>query len=236
MGQIFLVRHGQASFGAADYDQLSPAGVEQSRLLGAWLGAAGQRFGRVVTGSLKRHRQTAEACVGALPESARPDGAWHTDAGFDEYDHEEVLVRHRPEFGDPIAAKDLLGKEANPKRAFQRVFAEAMARWMGGQHDAEYRESWAAFRARCLAALGRVVASAGAAQSAIVFTSGGPIAAICQDLLGVADRKAAELNFSLVNSAVTKLLYNSEGRVSLSYLNNFAHLEQTGQAQVVTYR
>ena len=70
----------------------------------------------------------------------------------------------------------------------------------------------------------------------LVFTSGGPIAAICQDLLGVADRKAAELNFSLVNSAVTKLLYNSEGRVSLSYLNNFAHLEQTGQAHAVTYR
>ncbi|MGQ0587077.1 MAG: histidine phosphatase family protein [Gammaproteobacteria bacterium] len=236
MGQIFLVRHGQASFGAADYDQLSPAGVEQSRLLGAWLGSAGQRFGRVVTGSLKRHRQTAEACVGALPEAARPAGDWHTDPGFDEYDHEEVLVRHRPEFGDPIAAKDFLGRDPNPKRAFQRVFAEAMARWMGGQHDADYRESWGMFRARCLAALGRVVGTAGAAQSAIVFTSGGPIAAICQDLLGVADRKAAELNFSLVNSAVTKLLYNSEGRVSLSYLNNFAHLEQTGQARSITYR
>jgi hypothetical protein len=54
----------------------------------------------------------------------------------------------------------------------------------------------------------------------------------------VANRRAAELNFSLVNSAVTKLLYQSggSGRVSLSYLNNFAHLEQTGQAQAITYR
>jgi len=235
MGQIFLVRHGQASFGTADYDQLSATGVEQARLLGAWFAGSRQRFGHVVTGSLRRHRQTAEACLGALPAEQRPANGWLTDAGFDEYDHEEVLVRHRPDFADPAAAGAALQREANPRRAFQQIFSQAMERWMGGRHDADYRESWPAFRARCMGALRRLTGSAGAAQSAIVFTSGGPIAAICQELLGVPDRSAAELNFSLVNSAVTKLLYQP-GRVSLSYLNNFAHLEQTGQAQTITYR
>lgn len=32
MSAVLLVRHGQASFGAADYDQLSPEGEEQSRI------------------------------------------------------------------------------------------------------------------------------------------------------------------------------------------------------------
>jgi broad specificity phosphatase PhoE len=240
MGQIFLVRHGQASFGAADYDRLSETGLEQSRLLGAWLAGSGQRFGRVVTGTLRRHRQTAEACLAALPSDRWPGGAWDTDPGFDEYDHEEVLVRHRPDFADPKAARAALEREDNPRRAFQQVFAQAMARWMGGQHDAEYRESWPAFRARCTGALARLVDGAGGSQSVLVFTSGGPIAAICQELLGVPDRNAADLNFSLVNSAVTKLLFNAArngaGRVSLSYLNNFAHLEQDGRAQHITYR
>lgn len=235
MGQIYLVRHGQASFGTADYDRLSDLGVEQSRLLGGWFAHCGQRFSRAITGSLKRHRQTAEACLAAMPEALKPEEAWHTDPGFDEYDHQAVLICHRPDFADSEAASRLLAQSDNPRRAFQQIFAQAMERWMSGRHDAEYRESWPAFRKRCLAALKRLVQDAGAAQSTIVFTSGGPIAAICQELLGIPDPQTVTLNWSLVNSAVTKLLYQP-GRISLSYLNNFAHLEQTGRPQSITYR
>ena len=237
MGQIYLVRHGQASFGAADYDQLSAHGVEQARMLGAWFAACRQEFGQVVTGSLRRHRQTAEACLAAMP-GATPPEQWRTDAGFDEYDHVEVLAKHAPQMRDPIAARDALDADPNPRKAFQRMFAQAMQRWMSGAHDADYRESWSAFRARCVGALRRAVEQAGAAQSVCVFTSGGPIAAICQELLGFPDARAAEVNFALANSSVTRLLYSSgsPGRVSLSYLNNYAHLEQTGQAQAITYR
>ena len=236
MGQIFLVRHGQASFGAADYDQLSAHGVEQSRLLGQWFAACKVGIGQVVTGSLKRHRQTAEACLGAVP-GAPAAAAWRTEPGFDEYDHVEVLRLHAPQMNDPIAAKDALDREPDAKKAFQRIFAQAMERWMGGRHDADYRESWPAFRARCVAALQRAVAAAGASQSIIVFTSGGAIAAICQELLGFPDQRAADVNFSLANCSVTKLLYSGrDGRIGLQYLNNFAHLEQAGEAQHVTYR
>ena len=235
MGQIYLVRHGQASFGAADYDRLSSHGVEQSRMLGAWFASCRQGFGQAVTGSLRRHKQTAEACLAALPGSP-PAGEWRVDKGFDEYDHTEVLAKHAPQMQDPIAAKDALDGDANPKKAFQKIFAQAMERWMGGRHDADYRESWPAFRERCIGALRRTVEQAGASQSVVVFTSGGPIAAICQEVMGFGNRGAAEVNFSLANSSVTKLLYNSKGRISLSYLNNFAHLEQTGQAECVTYR
>ena len=149
-----------------------------------------------------------------------------------------MLAKHAPQMRDPIAAKDALATDANPRKAFQKMFAQAMERWMGGQHDADYRESWPAFRARCVAALKRAVEQVGGAPSIVVFTSGGPIAAVCQELLGFPDRRAAEVNFGLVNSSVTKLLYSSAQpeRISLSYLNNFAHLEQTGQAQTITYR
>ena len=58
---LLLVRHGQASYGAADYDQLSERGWEQSRRLGHWLARGGHRFTTVVVGGMRRHRQTAEA-------------------------------------------------------------------------------------------------------------------------------------------------------------------------------
>ena len=58
MGHLYLVRHGQASLGAADYDQLSPLGAQQSQRLGEHWRAQGLRFDAVITGSLKRHAQT----------------------------------------------------------------------------------------------------------------------------------------------------------------------------------
>ncbi len=235
MGQIYLVRHGQASFGTANYDQLSALGVEQARLLGNWFANCGQNFHRIVTGDMKRHRQTADACLSALSKASSTEADWQSDADFNEYDHHEVLLRHRPDFVDPIAVKDFLARSENPKRGFQEIFELAMMRWMQGEHDGDYREPWPVFRARCIAALERLLESAGASQNIIVFTSGGTIATLCQNLLGLTDRKTAELNWSIVNSSVTKLLYQP-GKVTLSYLNNYAHLELLGEKHSVTYR
>ena len=235
MGQIYLVRHGQASFGTEDYDRLSDLGTEQARLLGEWFANCKQSFNQVVTGSLKRHRQTADACIGVLPKAQRIDTDWLTDAGFNEYDHDDVLIQHRPDFAEAQAIPRFLAENENGKRAFQKIFQESMTRWMSGAHDADYREPWPVFRQRCVSALERLVDGAGQSQNIIVFTSGGTIATLCQHLLGLQDRQMAELNWSLVNSAVTKLLYQS-GRVSLSYLNNFSHLEWLGEKHSVTYR
>ena len=235
MGQIYLVRHGQASFGAADYDQLSVLGTEQGRLLGEWFANGGKQFDRVVTGGMVRHRQTADACIGALPKKMRCDLDWQSDVGFNEYDHEEVLVRHRPDFAEAEAVKRFLAETDNAKRVFQQIFQDAMARWMSGEHDADYSESWPVFRARCVAALERVLAAAQPSQNIIIFTSGGTISTLCQHVLGMPDKKVAELNWTLVNSAVTKLFYQP-GVVNLSYLNNYAHLEWLGEKHAVTYR
>lgn len=234
MAQILLVRHGQASFGAANYDQLSPLGVEQSRLLGEWFAHCQQRFDRVVVGGLKRHRQTAEACLGAMSD-VPPAEAWVVDPGLEEYDHVEMLHRSRPDLAEREAMARYLASTGNPRKAFQDLFEIAMARWMSGQHDHEYRESWLAFRGRCVSALERLLKDAAGARSTVVFSSGGPISAITQELLGLSDERAAQLNWTMVNSSVTKVLHNRE-RVTLSYLNAYPHLEQSRQAQIITYR
>lgn len=235
MGQIYLIRHGQASFGGANYDQLSELGLEQSRLLGEWFANCGQKFHRVISGSMQRHRQTANACIGALPKASRLELDWEIDAGFNEYDHHEVLIRHKPEFGDPAEVRRFFAETENARYAFQELFQAAMARWMGGEYDADYREPWPVFRERCVSALRRAVDNAGQSQQVAVFTSGGTIAAISQHLLGLQDSKMAELNWTLVNSAVTRLLYRP-GVITLSYLNNYAHLEWLGKPEMITYR
>ncbi len=247
MGQILLVRHGQASFGSSNYDQLSERGQDQAGLLGQWLAQRGQRLDRVVTGTMARHHQSAVACLAQLAGAPAPE-AWHADGGFNEYDHDEILHRQRPDFAEPGEVRRFLAGTENGSRVFQQIFQDAMARWMGGAHDAEYREPWPLFRQRCIAALHRLVASAGASQTAIVFTSGGTIATLCQHVLRMPDPQVFALNWTLVNSGVTKLYHRADAAnaapseqadaslLTLGYLNNYAHLEALGDAHAVTYR
>ncbi|AMP01670.1 histidine phosphatase super family protein [Collimonas arenae] len=236
MSAIYLVRHGQASFGAADYDQLSELGVRQSTLLGQWLAQTGQDMPLLVTGSHRRHQQSSAACLAALSHNCGTSAQQQLqDPGFDEFDHQQVLLRLMPQFADRAVLAAYLAEQENPARAFQQVFAKAVARWVGGEHDEDYSETWPQFKARCNAALARLLECIGSGQSAWVFTSGGPISAICQRLLAIPDRQIFELNWSLVNTGVTKLLYRP-GRVSLSYLNSFAHLENARDATLVSYR
>ncbi|MEQ4546722.1 histidine phosphatase family protein, partial [Nocardioides kribbensis] len=115
MGLLLLVRHGQASFGADDYDVLSPTGWEQGRLLGASLAAAGARPTALVRGSMRRHRETLEALVDGAGRGSGDTGTPETpgvtvDAGWDEFDHLGVVGAH----------PDLLGDDAwSDRRAFQ---------------------------------------------------------------------------------------------------------------------
>lgn len=233
MGTIYLVRHGQASFGAVDYDQLSPRGEEQARLLGSWLSDCGRSIPAIATGSHRRHLQSAAACSTACP--APPPKEWTRDRGFDEFDHHEILARHRPEFAVPGGLDAFLAASDQPRRAFQQLFAAAVARWTGGGHDADYSESFSAFRNRAVAALQRLTSKPGAAAETWVFTSGGAISAIVQELLAIPDGRIFELNWTLINTGVTKILYRP-GRVSLGYLNSQAHLERLQQPELITYR
>jgi broad specificity phosphatase PhoE len=237
MGQIYLVRHGQASFGQTNYDQLSPLGFEQARMLGRWFAQRGLHFHQVVTGSMQRHLQTAETCLAMAPDERHRAGAWQVDAGFNEYNHHDVLVRHWPAFEDAAEVRRFIAETPNGKRAFQSIFQDAVARWMSGAHDAEYAEAWPDFRTRCVASLTRLAGNAPPSQDIVVFTSGGTIATLCQQVLGLPDERTAALNWSLVNCAVTKLFYQPD-RLALSYLNNYAHLEAAGDddARMITYR
>lgn len=234
MGEIYLVRHGQASFGAEDYDQLSPLGEEQGRILGRWHAGLDLTIDGVALGGLKRHRQTAEAWAAQMARAPAPS-LWTIDRGFDEYDHREMLLRAHPHVGDAAGLKRWLAESAPSRGAFQEIFRAAMARWMSGLHDGEYRESWPQFHGRCIGALEALAASAGAGKRLMVFTSGGPISAICQSLLDLPPARVAELNWSLVNGGVTKLFYRP-GRLSLSTLNNYSHLDRSGDAALITYR
>lgn len=230
MGAIYLIRHGQASFGAADYDKLSKLGEEQSRVLGLALRKRVPQPDAVFCGSMLRHRETAAGCLAAMElqhESCQ-------DAGFNEYDHEEVLLRYEPRYSDRAVVMAELAKTPNPRRAFQDMFAQAIARWVGGQYNHEYKESWTGFRIRCMKALEQAIAATGSSKIALAFTSGGPVTAIVQQLMQIPDEQIFKLNWTLANCGITKIIY-SDRRMYLSTLNDHSHFEGE-HAKLITYR
>jgi broad specificity phosphatase PhoE len=214
MGLLLLVRHGQASFGAEDYDVLSDVGHEQGRLLGAQLAALGVRPDRVVRGGMRRHRETAEAVL----DAAGWDHAVEVDADWDEFDHVTLVGS----MGETLPTE---------RRAFQDLFERATARWVGG-HTHEGGESYAGFLARSRAALGRAIEAA-RTGTVVVVSSGGPIGAVAASLVDPDDpaRLWAAFNTVLVNSSVTRVVVGRSGTRLLTF-NEHTHLPPDR----VTYR
>jgi broad specificity phosphatase PhoE len=220
MSVILLVRHGQASFDAADYDLLSSLGEEQSRLLGVSLASRGVRPDVIVSGSMKRHRQTASAVVDAA--------GWGTsvveDADWDEYDQLSTV--------DGGLVLDQV--EGGSRAERMRVVEQTIDRWSSGEHDDEYRESFPAFRERVSAAMTGLVEGLGAKQTAVVFTSGGPVSWVSASLSDGGLDAWQRLSKVVVNSGVTKVLTGGRGTNLISF-NDHSHLE-TGNASLITYR
>lgn len=218
MGQVLLVRHGQASWDGADYDVLSDRGHEQGRLLGAALAARGIRPDVVVSGGMRRHRETVDNVVAGGGLGAVDV---EVDPGWDEYDHVSMLAQVPTEFaGDkPTAAE------------FQAWMEQATDRWIRGEHAEDYHEPFASFTARVDAALRRTVGGAGG--TTLVVTSGGPISWVTAGLLGGGATLWSRLNVVCVNTGVTKLVTGRRG-VTLVSFNEHAHLE--GVPEMLTYR
>lgn len=219
MGQLLLVRHGQASWDGDDYDVLSEAGHRQGELLGAALAGRGIRPDVVISGGMRRHRETVENLVaGAGLGSVDVD----VDRGWDEYDHVSMLaqVTTRFEGEKPTAAE------------FQAWMEQATDRWTGGEHDADYHEPFASFTARVDAALRKAAESAGAG-TVLVVTSGGPISWVVTSLLRGDAAMWSRLNVVCVNSGVTKLVSGRRG-ITLVSFNEHTHVE--GLPGLLTYR
>lgn len=241
MGAIHLIRHGQASFGKANYDKLSELGIIQSAHAGKHFAQAGIRFHKVASGEMLRHQETMQHCLNAmLADNASPEAQTSlahpilSDA-FNEFDHEEVVARFRPDFADKTVLANYLASQPRPAAAFQAIFDQAMRRWLSGEHDAEYKESWQQFRDRCLTGFHALLEHCADGAHVAVFTSGGPISVITQHLLGVPDEHVLKLNYAMINASITKVFYNGE-RVSLSSFNSYSHLESAAEPHLVTYR
>ncbi|HSV52086.1 MAG TPA: histidine phosphatase family protein [Burkholderiaceae bacterium] len=221
MGTLYLVRHGQASFGAEDYDNLSELGHKQSVRLGEYFAHKGLKFDAVLAGTLRRHTQTyAGICKGmGLDAEAL---AW---PGLNEYDSEAVIGAIHPH---------KLEKPDSPEmyRHHFRLLRDGLAQWMAGVVSPRGMPSYTEFVQGVVSALDHVRAQH--EGNVLIVSSGGPISTAVGHVLGTSPEATIELNLRIRNSSLTEFAFTPKRHMLVTY-NGLPHLDHPDHASWITY-
>ena len=226
MGTLYLVRHGQASFGAADYDQLSDLGRRQSVRLGEHFAATGVQFDAILLGSLRRHAQTLDGIAEGLGLSAAQRAAALVRPGLNEYDSEAVIAAIHPH---------KLEAPTSPEQYRQhfRLLRDGLVQWMRGVTQPHGMPSYAAFVRGVTDALDHVRVNHHGAN-VLVVSSGGPISTAVGHILGAPPESTVELNLRMRNSSVTEFAFTPKRHMLVTY-NTLPHLHGLALRDWVTY-
>ena len=228
---IYLIRHGQASFGQDNYDCLSQLGEQQAHVLGQHFLERNIQFDQVVRGAMQRHAQTAQHCLLGLNSNQQQP---IVDARWNEYDHQDILAQYEGQCATAQGVKKWVLAQTNPQTALETLVFKAFTRWIKSEHDEDYQESWSAYQQRIRSALAQLSAQHSHGQNIAVFTSGGPIALLCQMLLGVPAIQLMQLNWTLVNCGVSKIIVSRKGPI-LSTMNEHAAFDNQ-QHNFISYK
>lgn len=220
MAELWLIRHAQASFGAADYDKLSDLGHEQSRELGLALTALGAKPDAVFIGAQRRHRETWEGINTALGFTSVPGIL----PGFNEFDFGGLLnARYR--------GKERPNTLHTDRTLHFKTLRETVLEWQRGE-IIDPPEPYEDFAARVRNARGQAVA--GDAEQVIVVTSGGAIGQTVAEVMGAPADAMIRLQLQIKNCSVSRIIITPRGS-HLSTFNETPHITATNIAQMLTY-
>lgn len=223
MAELFLVRHGQASFGAANYDQLSERGEQQSVWLGEYFVQQNISFDRVICGTLRRHEQTVDAILRGM---GRADLGYEQHAGLNEYDFQGLFAA----LGDDHP--ELTRLATGSMRDHYRALRQVLHLWSEDKIRGPVPETWAQFQRRVAEA--RAVIQGGDGQRVLAVSSGGPIAVTTQQVLVAPAASAIALNLQIRNCSISQYFFNAES-FHLATFNGIPHLDSPERRDFQTY-
>ena len=221
MGTLYLVRHGQASFGADDYDVLSPLGHKQAVRLGEYFATKGIAFDAAMTGTLQRQISTlAGICEGMI--QPMDSLKW---PGLNEYDsHAVIATVHAGKLEKPDSPEQY--------RQHFRLLKDGLKQWMDGVVSPEGMPSYSDFVLGVTSALDHVRKTH--AGNVLLVSSGGPISTAVGHILGCSPEATIELNLRIRNASVTEFAFTPKRHMLVTY-NTLPHLDAPEYKDWVTY-
>lgn len=239
MGQLTLIRHGQARAFEQDSDRLTELGERQAQALGTYWSQRKVVFDEAYCGMLVRQRRTAEIVGGSFTEKNQPWPELQSLPELNEYDANGLLQRlvpalaeRDPQFRALLEAFQQHRQSAERNRYFQKMFEAATTCWLKGELEVEGVESWATFRERVRGTLKHLVTQEGSGRRVAVFTSGGVIGLAVQTALQAPEPKALEINWRVRNCSLTEFTF-SRDRLAFDSFNSLPHLDDPA---LITYR
>ncbi|MDA8754893.1 histidine phosphatase family protein [Luminiphilus sp.] len=235
MANLLIIRHGQASFGAENYDQLSTLGQRQADLTGEFLSQSGVQFSAAFSGDLSRQRETGERILAQLADAP----SLVIDPRFNEVQTDEQVAVMTPLLceQDPRFAA-LMADMNKDSKSFQKIIETVFNYWVSPNCQVAGIQSWQDYSAGVVSAFESARASAESGSTTAIFTSGGTIATLVGHVLGLSADRVYEFYEPVFNCSITRLIFNAR-KCSLSTFNDVSHLQlmsaQRGE-RLVTYR
>ncbi|MFT2091530.1 histidine phosphatase family protein [Paraglaciecola sp. 2405UD69-4] len=224
MAEFYIVRHGQASFGAENYDKLSALGQRQAEWLGEYFQRKNITFSHAFRGDMVRHKETMQGICSKL--SSLPKET--LELGFNEFDFQNIVEAYLS-----IYPNEALAEDAQPA-LFYRLLKQSMLSWSKDLLPKDrLTETWQEFRARVQNALDRVCQSP-AKQPILIVSSGGVIAMLLSLILELKSHLVMELNMQVKNTSFSHFYFNKNG-VRLASFNNIPHLENLNKPDIITF-
>lgn len=224
MGTLYLIRHGQASYGETDYDRLSARGEEQARAIGRHLAHA--RLDALFAGPLRRQQQTAtfaaEAAGIPLPTATTLDGLAEYPA-FEMLKHfVPMLVAEDPRFAEL--------ETAPTPRLLDDAFKSVLGRWSRDDWSIDGLERAAGFVDRVRNAYDSIILAARSGARIGCITSAGPIGVAMGLVFGLPAERMIRTSIVVRNASITELAFRTSefawhpDKVSLVTFNTTGHL------------
>lgn len=207
MGTLFLIRHGQASYGEADYDRLSVRGQDQARAVGRWMAAA--KIDQLYSGPLRRQVQTASFASEAASALGTAVPAATVLDEMAEYPAFEMLKHFVPRLVslDPKFA----AIESGPTpRLLDEAFHTILARWASDEWFVDGLERVTAFVARVRGGLTRMLGAAQSGSRIACITSAGPIGVAVGLTFEIPDARMVRTSIVIRNASITELKFRTQ--------------------------
>ena len=224
MAQFYLVRHGQASFGSDNYDQLSPLGHQQARWLGEYFAERDMGFDALITGDLVRHQETGAGICEGLGVQLPVD----IQLGLNEFDFHSIVDAYLAQHPDQAPP------EGASAAAFYKALKTAMTHWRDDSLTGDLPETWQMFADRVAAARAHIQSHYSERDRVVIVSSGGAMAMFMKQVLQAADETVVELNLQIRNTSVAHGFFNRKV-VRLAGFNNVPHLDRTDRLDAITY-
>ena len=228
MAEIILLRHGQASLGAANYDQLSELGYQQARRLGEHWRALDKRFDRIVMGTMARHEQTTRSFLQGFTGREEVDLAAHSvslAAGLNEYNHTYLLEQLRTQFPEHWIDTGHL------QRDYYNNIRRSLKYWAEGLIPSDSQDSWQSFGERIQTALHESIE--GPFKRVVLVSSGGPISQMLAHFLGLPREQSIDLSLRLKNTSTSTVVTNRVD-FTVDTINDASHLQSAEHQHMIT--